>query len=258
RGVDHWQSLALLAPLAKNGNPWEGASDFDELEALSPVPVAEARFGPLPPEAQRAKTFESWSKSLALHVYAARELTLTSCPALKLVQKPDEPRALFLARLRQAAREARDREVEALRARHAPKFAAAQDKLRRVEERLRKETAQYEQQKSQSAISIGATLLGALFGRKLASSANVGKATTAARGLSRAAKEKDDLASAEQERERARADLATLEATIQKELDELGSTPEPEALGLVDLPVKPRKSDTLVERLALVWVPTRG
>jgi len=255
RGIDHWQSLALLAPLAQGSNPWEAASDFDEHEALSAVPVAEARFGPLPPEAQRTKTFESWSKSLALHVYAARELTLASCPALKLVQKPDEPRALFLARVRQAARETRDRETSALRARHAPKVAAAQDKLRRAEERLRRETAQYEQQKSQSVISIGATLLGALFGRKLASAANVGKATTAARGLSRAAKEKDDLATAEQEKARATADLAALEATIQKELDELGTTPEPEALGLVDVPVKPRKSDTLVERLALVWMP---
>jgi hypothetical protein len=259
RGVDTWQSLALLAPLARTGgNPWESASDFDEAEALSAAPAAEARFGELPPEAQRAKTYESWAKSLAQHLYGTRELTLASCPALKLVQKPDEPRALFLARLRQAAREARDREVELLRARHAPKLATLTDKRRRAEERLRKETAQYEQQKSQSAISIGATLLGALFGRKLASASNVGKATTAARGLSRASKEKDDIASAEQDKARAEVELAALEATLQKELDELGTLPEPEALGLVDIPVKPRKSDTLVERLALVWVPATG
>jgi len=253
RGIDTWQSLAVLAPLARaDGNPWDAASDFDELDALGGEPVTGASFEPLPAEAQRAKTFESYAKSLTLHLYGTRTLPLLACPALKLVSKPLEPRAEFLARVRQAAREERDRELETLKARYAPKVASATDKIRRAEERLRKETAQYEQQKSQSMISIGATLLGALFGRKAAS---VGRATTAARGVSRAAREKDDIASAEEALERAKAELLALDQALQQDAEELGTLPEPEALGLVEVPVKPRKSDTLVERVALVWVP---
>jgi hypothetical protein len=198
RGIDQWQSLALLAPLARDGsNPWEGASDFDEIEALVEEPLPGLAFYPLLAEAQRAKTFESWSKSLA----------------------------------------------------------AANDRICRAEERVRRETAQYEQQKSQSMISVGATLLGAFFGRKVASASNVGRATTAARGMSRAAREKNDVGSAEEALRAARDELMALEQVFQKDAAELGSLPEPEALGLLDVPVKPRKADTVVERVALVWVP---
>jgi hypothetical protein len=256
RGVDTWQSLAILAPLARaDGSPWDAASDFDELDALVSEPVAEASFEPLPAEAQRAKTFESYAKALALHLYGTRELMLGSCPALKLVSKPLEPRADFLARVRQAAREERDRALEKLKAKFAPKVAAANDRIRRAEERLRREAAQFEQQKSQSMISVGATLLGALFGRKLASASNVGRATTAARGMSRVAREKEDVGSAEAALRAAKDELIALELAFQKDAAELGSMPEPEALGLLEIPVKPRKADTLVERVALVWVP---
>ncbi len=256
RGVDQWQSLALLAPLAKDGgNPWESASDFDELDALANEPIAGAAFDPLPAEAQRAKTFDSYGKSLALHVYGQRELALVACPALKLSSKPGEPRADFLVRVRQAAREARDRELEKLKSKYAPRVGTANDRIGRAEERVRRESAQYEQQKSQSMISVGATLLGALFGRKSISSSTVGRATTAARGMSRAAREKDDVASAGDALRAAKDELIALELAFQKDAQELGRLPDPESLGLLDIPVKPRKSDTVVERVALVWVP---
>lgn len=256
RGVDAWQSLALLAPLTPDGgNPWEAASDFDDLDALAREPQEGASFDPLPAEAQRARTFDSWSKSLALYLYGARELTLLACPSLKLVSRPGEPRSDFLARVRLAAREGRDRELVKLEAKYAPRVASANDKIRRAEERQRRETSQYEQQKSQSMISVGASLLGALFGRKLASAANVGRATTAARGLSRAAREKEDLASAADALRAAKEELIALELAFQEDAEELGGLPEPAALGLLDVAVKPRKADTVVERVALVWVP---
>lgn len=105
-------------------------------------------------------------------------------------------------------------------------------------------------------ISVGASLLGALFGRKLASTANVGRATTAARGLSRAAQEKGDIQGASEALRTAKEELIALELAFQRDAEELGSVPEPEALGLLDVPIKPRKSDTVVERVALVWVPS--
>ena len=259
RGIDLWQSLALLAPLTRaDGSVWEGANDFDELDELRDEPPVGSEvlgFDPLPAEARRAKTFESYGKALALHLYATRVLVLVACPSLKLLSKPGEPRPDFLARVRQAAREARDRDVEKLKVKYAPKVAAANDKIRRAEERVRRETAQYEQQKSQSMISVGASLLGALFGRKLASSANVGRATTAARGISRATREKGDVESAADVLRAAQDGLMELERAFRSETEELGAVPEPEALGLLDVSIKPRKSDTLVERVALVWVP---
>jgi hypothetical protein len=256
RGVDAWQSLVLLTPLAGgDGSPWDAAGDFDELDALGAEPAPGAAFEPLPAEAQRAKTFEAYAKALALHLYGTRQLVLLVCPALRLVSRFSETRAEFLARVRQAAREERDRALDKLKVKYAPRVARVNDKIRRAEERLRRETAQYEQHKSQSMISIGATLLGALFSRKAASASSVGRATTAARGMSRTAREKGDIGSAEVALRIARDELMALERAFQEDAAELGSLPEPEALGLIEVPVRPRKADTLVERVALIWVP---
>jgi hypothetical protein len=256
RGVDAWRTVAVLAPLdGADGNPWDRARDFDAIDALADAPAALARFAPLPAEAQHPRTWPAWSKALANHLYAHRALTLASCPALKLVARADEPRGNFIVRVGLAAREQRDREVAKLKARYAPKAAAANERVRRAEERVRRETSQYEQQKSQSMISVGATLLGALFGRKLASASSVGRATTAARGMSRAAREKEDVESATDALRRARDELIRLELAFEQEVQALGSVPAPEALGLLDVALKPRKSDTVVERVALVWVP---
>ncbi len=256
KGVDVWQSVSVLAPVrADGGNPWEKAGDLELQDRLAGEPAPGATFAPLPVEAQRAKTFDSWSRSLAQHLYATRTLTLLSCPALKLLSRADEPRGNFLVRVRQVAREERDRAVEKLKSKYQPRVAAVQDRIRRSEERVRRETAQYEASRSQSMISLGASLLGALFGRKLASSANVGRAATAARGVSRAAQQKDDIGGAEEALRAARRELVELELAFQREVDELGNPPEPEAMGLLEVPIKPRKSDTAVERVALVWVP---
>ena len=71
-----------------------------------------------------------------------------------------------------------------------------EDRIRRAEERVAREQSQFQQQSVQTAISMGATVLGALFGRKLASAGTIGRATTAARGAGRAMREHEDVATA--------------------------------------------------------------
>ncbi|HVH19247.1 MAG TPA: ATP-binding protein, partial [Myxococcota bacterium] len=97
------------------------------------------------------------------------------------------------------------------------------------------------------------TLVGALFGRKLGSATNVGRATTAARGVSRAARERGDIARAEERSEDLRAELVALEAELARDtasLDAGGGDP-----AVTRLEIAPRKSDLDVERVSLVWLP---
>ena len=84
-------------------------------------------------------------------------------PSLKLVSNAGESEGDFRARLQQAARELRDAEVTRLRQKFAPKAAALQEKLRRAEQAVQKEEEQASAQKTQTAISFGTTVLGALF-----------------------------------------------------------------------------------------------
>jgi hypothetical protein len=159
--------------------------------------------------------------------------------------------------VRQLAREQRDARIEALRGRYAPRLSRLQERVRRAEARLERESAQYGQQKLQTAISLGTTVLGALFGRKAASASTLGRAATAARGAGRAAREREDIGQAEEQLEQVRRELAELERACEADLAALRDAAEPEAPELERVEVRARKSDVSVLRLVLVWTPWR-
>jgi hypothetical protein len=239
-------------PIPEAGSPsWDHATALPAKPPLGGEVPAGASFGPLPSAAARAKSYATWTKDLADTLYRTRRLKLPICPELKLLGEAGEGEAEFRARVQLALRERRDAEVEKLRKKYATKVASAQEKLRRAEERVAREAAQYDQQKTQAAISVGASVLGALFGRKLASAANVGRATTAARGFGRAAREKEDIAAAQETVEAARKGLADLEFELQQEVEAIGGG-EP-AVETLEIP--PRKADFDLEPVALVWAP---
>jgi hypothetical protein len=100
-----------------------------------------------------------------------------------------------------------------LRARYGPKIAQLEEKKRRAEGTVAKETEQAQGQKLQTAISFGATLLSSFMGRKAINMSTLGRATTTARGVGRSFKEADDVT-------RAQESLAAVEQQL-AELDEV-------------------------------------
>ena len=146
-------------------------------------------------------------------------------------------------------------EIEKLRKRFAPKLARLTEKIEKAEGRVQREQSQYDHQKLQTAISFGSTLLGALFGRKLASSRNVGRATTAARSAGRAAREREDIARANEEVVRLKEQFAQLEQELEDKAENLRALPSPAELHLEEVSIRPRKSDISVTEMALVWSP---
>jgi hypothetical protein len=109
----------------------------------------------------------------------------------------------------------------------------------------------------QTAISLGATLLGAVFGRKVTSSGTVGRATTTFRGVGRAAREKEDVQRAMQEVKIVQDKLYQMEEEFQEEMDKIKDAYSPEDLELEEIVIRPRKSDIFVTPLSLVWSPWR-
>jgi hypothetical protein len=257
-GLDAWETAAWLAPLSAEGAaaPWEHGRELGRAApAFGDGPEPGARYAPLPPGAGRAESFERWRRMLATHLYRARPLRLWRCAAPAAVSRPGESEGEFRARLCDAARARRDQDVEKLRARYAPQLARLRERIAQSEERVAREQAEYGQRKVQAAISIGATVVGALFGRKLGSVGNVGRATTAARGVGRAADERGDVARASERVEEVRAKLAQLERALADDLARIESPADPKALALEELLVPPRKADLEVKPLVLVWSP---
>jgi hypothetical protein len=248
--VDTTQDLVLLTPITQAPVPvdWAAARPPElGVGDLERGPVEGAIFADLPGPAQKAKSYTAWQRDFVSHVYGANTLTLYRHPVSKTVSHLGESEGEFRVRATQLSREARDAAVDKLRAKYASRVATAQEKVRRAQQRLDQQQAQASQAGLQTVISTGATVLGALFGRK---GSALGRATTAARGVGRSMKEGGDVNEAKEDLAAAQAALAELEAKIAAEADavHVDDTIEPIA-------IKAKKSAISVQLLALAWAP---
>ncbi|HUU51475.1 MAG TPA: DUF87 domain-containing protein [Candidatus Heimdallarchaeota archaeon] len=257
--VDKWETLSLLAPLTQEVKEifWDEATAYETEISLQKEASLQGQFSQLPKAASLPSSYTSWKASLGRHLYQNKVMKLWKSQALKETSLSGESEGDFRARLQHLAREERDLAVEKLRKRYAPKLARLQDRLRRAETRVAKEKSQYGQQKMQTAISLGATMLGAVFGRKVTSTSTVGRATTTFRGVGRAAREKEDIARAMQETKIVGEKLYQMEEEFQEEMDKIKDAYSPEDLDLEEIVIRPRKSDIFVTPLSLVWSPWR-
>jgi hypothetical protein len=255
-GVDQSEEVVVTTPITEAAVPvtWEAASPINVAVAdLETAPAAAGDWAPLPPTAARPKSYEGWSRDLAAWLYGQRRLELLRDPVSGSLSRPGESERDFRVRIREGARAERDGRVEALRKKYAPKRIALEERLRRAQQAETREREQVSQQGVQAAISLGATILGAVLGRKTVSVGNIGRATTAARGAGRVLKEREDVARAQETVAAVQQALTALEAELQTELAALEARSESERLEAVA--VRPKKTDVRVRLCALAWAP---
>jgi hypothetical protein len=257
-GIDEWQQIGLAAAISDDGQDvlWDEGEPCVST-TLTRDPVAGATFADLPATAQRASSFSQWGKTLASSLYQSRKLQLWSCDSLKLVSKAGETEGEFRSRLALALREQRDAEVARLRAKFAPRLATLQGQKQRALERAERERSQLSQQKFQTAISVGATILGALMGRKAVSAGNIGRATTAARSASRIGRESQDVDRAEESAGQIDQRIADLNKECEDSIAALDGGMNGGQLELRQVSIAPRKTDIAIGRVLLLWMPWR-
>jgi hypothetical protein len=255
--IDETRQLTVVTPLTTDAVPvdWDHAepAPFEVAQLTTDMPEG-ATFDELPGAASKAKNYADWTRAFVTWVSTSESLDLRRSPSLQLVSRPGESEGEFRARLTHAAHEQRDAAVTRLRQKYAPKVASLQEKLRRAEHAVAREEEQASAQKTQTAISIGTTVLGALFGRKSLSTSTLGRATTAARGMGRASKEAQDIARAKENVAAVKAQLDELEATVQAEVAGIEATYHPATEPLETVSLKPKRTGVHVQLVALVWV----
>jgi hypothetical protein len=256
--VDVTRPLVALTPITDEAMPvaWERGSVVElTVDDLEKSPAAGASFGSLPGAASKPKSFAAWNKDFGAWLYASQKLELLRSPGSKQISQPGETERDFRARLSQGGRESRDDALDKLKAKYSPKLQALEDRKRRAELAKEKQADQVKDAALQTAISVGATLLGALGGRKLVSSSTLGRATTAARGASRSMREQQDVGRAQDTIESIDQQLAALNAEFEAKVAELQGAGDPTAEPLETLTIKPKKTDIAVQLVALAWTP---
>jgi hypothetical protein len=257
RQVDETTTVQRIARLRDGAVTvdWSDAEATDVVAAdVDVAPLPGARFARLPTAATAPKQYDTWKRALATSLYATQTLDLLVHAATGLHQRPGETEGAFRVRVQERQHEARDADIEKLRAKFASRIATQQDRVRRAAQAIAREQGEVTQTGLQTVVTTITGLAGALFGRKLGSATNMGRLGTAARGAGRTVKAQQDVARA---RETHAAETAKLDA-LQTELDDALHAVQARYADVVELTtvsLRPRKSDITVDLLTLAWVP---
>lgn len=250
--LDRWLEPTLVVPIAPKGRAepkWGDATwhAIDQLDLRSDPPDG-ARFVPLDAEAFDAKRWRTLEKQLKSHLLRNESMPLWYCPSLKLWSRYGESEAELTARAQQLVREQRDRELDKLRHEYAPKVKKLEARLRKAQQKVERERAQKKHAAFNTAVSVGGTVVGAIFGRSA-----LGGTKSSLRAAGRAAQESGDVARAEQDVVALEQELLDLEAAFEEDAAALEGAPID--VGIERRDVKPKKGDIEIVRLALLWVP---
>ncbi|NOT27241.1 MAG: ATP-binding protein [Acidobacteria bacterium] len=255
--IDTLTDISQLTPLIEGpvAVDWNAAVSLDLAPGdLETAAASGARFVDVPANVVKARSPDAWSKEFLAWLYGSQSLDLLRSQS-GVVSNPGESERDFRIRLQQTSREARDAMVEKLRQKYAPKVAAAQERVRRAEQTVSRESEQAKSQSLQTAISFGTTLLGALVGRKAVSMSTLGRATTAARGVGRSIKESQDIGRAKETVGAAQQQLEELNAQLRAETDAIEARFDSASEPLQTEQLKPKKTNITVRLVTLVWAP---
>ncbi|HEY3310466.1 MAG TPA: hypothetical protein VGK00_02395 [Anaerolineales bacterium] len=259
-GVDAARDVTALTPIVDQvvAVNWDQAQAANfSLNDLEKNPAQGVQFGDLPGAVVNARNLGDWSKDFVSWIYGSQSLKLLRSPSQDQFSKVDESERDFRIRLGQVAREQRDNQVEALRKKYATRIAALQEKVRRAEQAVERETAQANQAKMQTALSFGATLLGAFTGRKLVSSSTINKASSAFKGVGRSMEQQSDVGRAKDTVETLNQQLEELNTEFKQESDDLEARSDPATETLETVTINPKKTDINLLLVCLTWVPFR-
>jgi len=258
--IDLWDPVTLirLAGDSVPADPWMESDEWDESdlpEILNEPEFPDADYRDLPAEVTQKKSYTGWTTALKNHLYRDRKLSVFTCEELKQTSSPGESESDFRIRLRMSAREERDRLVEKLRRKYTTKFSTLDDKIRRAEQKIEKEKAQKSSKTLSTAVSFGTSVLGALFGRKLASATNISRAGSAMKSASAIASEAGDVRAAEEQYAALLQEREEFNTTVETEVQQIADSLDTDLMKFGSMEVSPRKTDTAVDRIALLWLP---
>jgi len=251
------ERLLLASPPDEVGRiDWEEAETLplkeDELES-GPARL-EGNKGPffasVPASANTPRELKRIGKDLADWLYHNARVRMKVHPVLKIAKRPGEKERVFTMAVRQAAREFRDREMDALRAKYEKRIEKLENKLRRLERELAEDEAEYEARKRETLLTTGESLISFLFGRR-----STRVASSIARKHRLASKVKMDIEETQAEIREVQEEIREIQAELEEALAEIRRKWEQALEDVEEVVLKPRRADVRISWVALAWKP---
>ncbi len=262
RKISGKSSITLVNEIDQENNKVNWTKFFDikkdiDLGTLDSSPEGDdCEYEDLPGAAMKAKTYDSIAKDYIDWVYANHSMEVSFCSLLETYSNPGETAGDFRARMAQTAREQRDAAVGELKEKYGKKLKSLEDAITKALGRVEAQKAQASSAKLSTAIQIGSSLLGALLGRKsgVSGAASMIKGSTVT-SASRAWRESQDVAAAETELEKLKADYDALNKELEEEAKKLQDKYDPAGLALETTKLTPQKKNISTTATGILWLP---
>ncbi|MDB6071352.1 MAG: hypothetical protein JWL81_2523, partial [Verrucomicrobiales bacterium] len=252
--------LSLLSKLSEDMITLDAANAIrSRLDASNlnrePMPGT-VTYAAVPPFALKASTYTAARDQAVDWLYTNETIDLSYCEKYNLYSKPGEPEGDFRVRLQHRAKEDRDRELEALRLKYHGDYQKLEAAAARAQATLDREAAQARSAKITTAVSIGQTILGALFGsRKTISRTTINKTSTAARSATRAFEQHGDVGRAEEKLSDIEGEMVALKNRMDNEMETIRLAADPDSLVFTKTPIRALKKNITINAFGLAWLP---
>lgn len=259
-GVTATKNYTFLAPLHEGpvALNWNEAKQI-ELDAreLEEEPTAGISFAKYPEAAANPRSYENWKKLFIQYIRTNLSLKLYVSPVFKIVSDIDEDERSFRIRLQHFAHEQRDEAVEALKKKYSSKFDVLEERQRRAQQMLEKQSTRATQKKMEAAVSAGTAILGALFGRKSISPTPISRVGTAVKSTTRAFQSGEGIDQAQETLQSIASQLEELRLELESQIEKISDNYGVLEEKFEETEVRALSENITVHLLGLAWSPVK-
>jgi hypothetical protein len=251
-GVDEWRECHLLQTTLSSSpeDIWENAAESSQRLNTERLPDDTAAFAEFPSELQRERSYSAFRRQLEEHLYRKSELKILSCDLVGASSKSGESREAFCKRIEPLLATAKEAERAKLEQQFASKLAALDARIKSAEARVSSRRWQFFARLGTMLWVVADTVLGTL-GKGLP-----GRRRSLDPAFRSVATERGQQAVAQASFDKLLEEKKSLEADRDKTLAGLDDKYAPGRVPL-EAVIKPRKSDTEIDGVSLVWLPYR-
>ncbi len=254
RGVDTIEEIALLAPPPDDfgRTDWENGQSIEDWQnALLAQPDqtdSPLEYTSVPDSLNTSKELTKVKKELATWLYQNKQHDLLEHEALKLYKRVEESDEAFLMRVRQAAREERDEDIDVLQDRYEPKLDKIDQRIRKEERELDAAKDEVQSRKTTEWVGIAETVFSVFMGRRRSLSSVTSKSRMRRKAAQKVEDNEEDLQELEQ-------DLVDMQRELEDKIAEVNEKWDGATKAINIKAVKPRKADVVVDAVVLAWYP---
>ena len=216
-------------------------------ESLGETPAPQARFASPKPPLTKARQLSSYKRDFADYLYRTLTISARRNAALKIYAGPEISSAEFMRRCSEAARAARDEEIEKTTEKYQRKIRTLENRLKREERELEQDREELSERKWEELGTHAENLLGmGRSRRRLSTSLTKHRLTQQAK-----ADVEESLDAIEDYQNQIEALKAELNDALEEIRDKWGETVN----DIEEISITPKKADIFIAAFGVGWVP---